>query len=105
MAWIKTVCSVRNQLACFLRTVTGLMDMCCFLWAGAALIGIHITSPFMSMLLEHKVPPRRLLKVLPKLYNELCTYPKSLISFETCGIPALAEFYGNPFKKKQAVME
>ena len=32
-----------------------LMSICKFLWAGAALIGIHLTSPFTSMLLEHKM--------------------------------------------------
>ena len=67
MAWL----DVRNQLACFLHTVSNLMEMCRFLWAGSTLVGIHVTVPFMSMLLDHKVTPRQLLTVLPRLYNDL----------------------------------
>ena len=65
--WLDTYTDVRNQLACYLRNVKGIMDQCIFLWAGAASIGLHITVPFMSMLLDHKVTPRQLLKILPVL--------------------------------------
>ena len=40
--WLTTFADVRNQLACFLRSVSNLMAICKFLWAGAALIGIHL---------------------------------------------------------------
>ena len=59
MTWLPAYAGVRNQLACYLRSVSGLIDMCKFLWAGAALVGIHVT--FLNMLLEHKVTPRKLL--------------------------------------------
>ena len=55
MAWLRTYAGVRNQLACYRRRVSSLIDMCKFLWAGAALVG---TTPFLSMLLEHKVTSR-----------------------------------------------
>ena len=74
--------------------------MCKFLWAGAALVGIHVTSPFMSMLLEHKVTPRKLLDVLPQMYKDLNNYPKSFINLDRCGLPSLEEFFSDPLKKE-----
>ena len=88
--WLKSNSDVRNQLSCYLREVIGLMDQCKFLWASAALIGIHITAPLMSMLLEHKVTPRNLLSILPRLYNNLKTYPLSLCQIEKSGVPSLS---------------
>ena len=99
-SWLRTFADVGNQLACFLRSVSNDIDMCKFLWAGAALIGIHITSPFMSMLLEHKVTPLRLLDILPKMYTDLKTYPVQLTQFEKCGIPSLQEFFLDPLQKE-----
>ena len=97
--WLKTFGDVRNQLACFLRSVTNLMEICKFLWAGAALIGVHLTAPFMSMLLEHRVTPLRLLQVLPALYNELDSYERDLTDMNICGFPSLEDFFLDPFKK------
>ena len=77
--WLDTFADVRNQLSCYLRAVCNLIDMSKFLWAGAALIGIHITVPFMSMLLNHRVTPRQLLAILPQMYLDLCRYPLSLM--------------------------
>ena len=77
LAWLSTFPDVRNQLSCYLNTVANLIDMCKFLWAGAALIGIHLTVPFMSMLLFHRVTPRELLVILPKLHKDLIEYPKA----------------------------
>ena len=76
------------------------MGICKFLWAGAALIGIHLTTPFMSILLEHKVTPLKLLEVLPKLYSELISYEKPLTQFHECGFPSLDDFFLDPFKKE-----
>ena len=100
MTWLRTFAGVRNQLACFLRSVSSLMDMRKFLWAAAALVGIHVTSPFLSMLLEHKVTPRQLLEVLPKMYKDLSTYPVSFTNLNKCGLPALQEFFANPLQKE-----
>ena len=76
------------------------MDMCKFLRAGEALVGIHVTSPFLSMLLEHKVTPRQLLEVLPKMYKDLSTYPVSFTNLNKCGLPPLQEFFANPLQKE-----
>ena len=100
MKWLETYTDDRNQLACFLRKILGIMDQCKFLWAGAAFIGIHLTRPFMIMLLEHKVPPRKLLQVLPILYKSLQQYPHSLCHIDNCGIPAMKPYFLNPFLKE-----
>ena len=102
MAWLQTFSDVRNQLSCYLRSVMSIMDMCKFLWAGAALIGIHITAPFMSMLLDHRVTPRKLLVILPQLYDDLKAYSLSLVQIDECGITAMREFFLHPLKKESA---
>ena len=96
---VKTYTDVRNQLACFLREILGIMNQCKFLWTGAALIGIHVTRLFMSMLLDHKVPPRKLLQVLPNVYKNLQQYPHSLCQIN-CGIPVMKPYFLNPFRKE-----
>ena len=102
MEWLDTFADVRNQLSCYLRTVCNLMDMSKFLWAGAALIGIHITVPFMSMLLNHRVTPRQLLVILPELYHDLCSYPLTMTNMKRCAIPSLAPFFLDPLKKESS---
>ena len=87
--WLNSNTDARNQLTCYLREVIGIMDLCKFLWAGAALIGVQLTQPFISMLLDHKVTPRKLLVILPELYNNLKDYPESLCNTNSCAIPAL----------------
>ena len=42
--WLNSNSDVRNQLSSYVREVVGLMDPCNFLWAGAALVGIHVTA-------------------------------------------------------------
>ena len=65
--WLNVNTDTRNQLSCYLRDTLGIMDQCKFLWAGAAIIGIQLTQPFISMLLDHKVTPRNLIDILPNL--------------------------------------
>ena len=106
IAWHATY--VRNQLSCYVNTVSNLMDMCKFLWAGAALIGIYLTVPFMNMLLSHKVTPRKLLKffqILPKLHKDLLDYPNKLTTLTSCGLPILYPYYLNPLKKETSPYE
>ena len=98
--WLENFTDVRNQLACYLREVSGIMDQCMFLWAGASLIGLHITVPFMSMLLDHQVTPRMLLKILPDLYKDLVSYENTMCQIDECGIAALAPYFLNPTKKE-----
>ena len=100
MAWPRTYAGVRNQLVCYLRGLSCPIDMCKFLPAGAALVGIHVTMPFLSMLLERKVTPRKLLDVLPELHKDLSSYPISFTNMDKCGLPALQEFFSNPLQKE-----
>ena len=100
LKWLGTFTDVRNQLACYLREVETLSEQCKFLWAGAAIIGIHVTVPFMSMLLDHRVTPRQLLEILPSLYSDLKSYPKSLRKLDDCGIPSLSPYFLNPFVRE-----
>ena len=98
--WLNSNTDARNQLTCYLREVIGIMDLCKFLWAGAALIGVQLTQPFISMLLDHKVTPRKLLVILPELYNNLKDYPESLCNTNSCAIPALEPFFLNPHARE-----
>ena len=36
--WLVSVPHIQNQLSCYLQSISGLLDTCKFLWAGAALI-------------------------------------------------------------------
>ena len=53
----------------------------------------------MSMLLDYKVTPLKLLDVLPNLYHDQHSYPMSLAQMNECGIPSMNEFYPNPLDK------
>ena len=46
----------------------------------AAVIGLHLIIPFMSMLLDHRVTPKQLLNTLPALHQDLMNYPTDLTS-------------------------
>lgn len=97
--WLEQFTEVRNTLSCYLRTVIGLMEICIFQWAAAALIGLHVTVPFMSMLLDYKATQRQLLQILPSLHSDLSTYKTSLIKFDGPAIESLAPFWQQPFDK------
>ena len=45
--FINTFANVRNNLATFLRDTGHLYEICNFLWLGPALIGIHLTEPYL----------------------------------------------------------
>ena len=97
--WLETIIDVRNTLSCYLRSVVTLMPVCIFQWAAAALIGLHVTTPFMSMLLDYKATQRELLIILPDLYEDLIQYHTSLIKFDGPAIKSLAKFWQPPFEK------
>lgn len=73
-----------------------LSDMCNFLWLGGALLGIHLTEPYLFMILDMNVSHNDLLVVLPKLYNDLSTYPRSLAQLTEPGLPALSAAWLDP---------
>lgn len=57
LEWLETFDDMKNQLMCYLLEKKQLTDQGKFFWCGAVLVGIHITIPFMSMLLYHRVNP------------------------------------------------
>ena len=95
--WLESYQSIRNSLSCYLRSVIGLMSISVFQWCAAALIGFHLTTPFMSMIIDHKVTQRQLLVILPKLYSELDTYPNSFIRFDKPALSSLSKYWLPPF--------
>eukprot|EP00111_Clytia_hemisphaerica_P016701 TCONS_00049517-protein len=52
----------------------------------------------MSMLLDHKVTPRQLLVILLQLYQDLCSYPLSMIHMTRCALPSMQTFFLDPLK-------
>ena len=76
------------------------MELCKFLWTGAALISLHITRPFIIILQEHKVTPMQLLVILSELYKNLKEYPMSLCQISTIAILALKAYFLYPYVKE-----
>ena len=97
--WLDQFTDICNTLSCYLRTVIGLIDICMFQWATAALVGFHITAPDMTMRLDYKVTHLELLDILPKLHIDLLSYKTSLIKFDGPAIKALTPFWQPPFVK------
>ena len=100
--FISSYTNIRNQLAIFLRDTVHLSDMCNFLWLGGALLGLHLTEPYMFMILDMNVSHNDLLVVLPKLYDDLSSYPKSLAQLAEPGLPSLADAWLDPLSKDSA---
>ena len=97
--FISSYTNIRNQLAIFLRDTVHLSDMCNFLWLGGALLGIHLTEPYLFMILDMNVSHNVLLEVLPKLHQDLSTYPKSLAQLSEPGLPSLSGSWLDPLNK------
>ena len=100
--WINFVDSnsnIRNQLSIFLRDTMHLSDINLFLWLGPALLGIHLSEPYIFLLLELKVTHLELLTILPQLYEELMSCPRSLSQLSEPAFPALSRAWINPFSK------
>ena len=68
------------------------MDICVFQWAPAALIGLHVTTSFMAMLLNYKATQCEHLENLPKLHEEFRNYHTSMIKSDGPVITALKNF-------------
>ena len=97
--FVSSYTNIRNQLAIFLRDTVHLSDMCNFLWVGGAVLGIHLTEPYLYMILEMNLSHNDLLEVLPKLYEDLSTYPKSLAQIAEPGLPSLSFAWLDPLNK------
>ena len=102
ISFIDSYPNIRNQLTIFLRSTSHLSDICRFLWLGAALFGLHVTYPYMNMLIDMKVDHLQLLEILPSMYNELVEYPTSLAQIDTPGLPSLSFAWLNPFEKESS---
>ena len=98
--FVNAYCNIRNQLSIFLRDTMHLSDICLFLWLGPALLGIHLTEPYIFLLLELKVTHLDLLQIFPQLSDELCNYPKSSAHLSERAFPTLRLAWIDPFSKK-----
>ena len=96
ISFIESHPNIRNQLTTFIRETIHLAEVCNVLWLGAALFGIHVTWPYMNLLLELEATHTDLLRILPEMYNHLATYPVSLAQLSTPGIPALKDSWVDP---------
>ena len=94
--FINVRADVRNDLAIFLRDTQHLGDICLHLWLGPALLGIHLTEPYLALLIDQQANHLDLLKILPQLYNELsnCEIPLSQISKPA--YPSLKDVWVDP---------
>ena len=70
--------------------------MCNFLWLGGALLDIHLTEPYLFMILDMNMSPNVLLQVL---YQDLYTYPKSLAQLSETGLSSLSDAWLDPLSK------
>ena len=57
----------RNDLTMFLKDTQHLKDICILLWLGPALLSIHLTEPYLSLLSDQKATHLDLIEVLLKL--------------------------------------
>ena len=87
---------IRNNLAIFLRDTQHLSDICTVLWLGPALLGIHLTEPYLALLLEEQVTHLDLLRILPQLYKELNEYQISLAQINEPAFPSLKNGWIDP---------
>ena len=97
--WIETFSDIRNTLSCYLRSVINLIDICVFQWEATSLIGLHVTTPFMSMLLDYKVTLRELLDILPTLYKDLCSYETYFNKLDGSAVKSFTKLWQPPLKK------
>ena len=97
--FISSYPNIRNQLAIFLRDTSHLSDMRSFLWLGGALLGLHLTEPHLFLILDIGASHNDFLEVLPKLYQDLTSYPKSLAQLSEPGLPSLAHAWLDPLDK------
>ena len=81
----------RNDLAIFLRDTQHLKDICFLLWLGPALLGIHLTEPYLSLLIDQKATHLDLLEGLLKLHSELLESPSTVGQADYSAFPSLKD--------------
>ena len=70
-----------------------------FYLVGAALIGIHIGEPYVNLLMVKKAKMSELIKIFPKLHQELQDPPHAFTQLGCPAIPCLANSWLDPFDK------
>ena len=98
--FIESYANLRNDLAAFLRDCLHLSEICTFLWLGAALIGVHLVEPYMTLILDMKATHSELLETLKNVYSSLNTYEIPFSQLEKPAIPALSKAWINPTSKQ-----
>ena len=90
----------RNDLPMFLRDTQYLKDICILLWLGPALLGIHLTEPYLSLLIDPKATHLNLLEVLPKLHSELLDCASTAGQVDYPPFPSLKDSWIDPRSKE-----
>ena len=103
--FINTHTEVRNDLAIFLRDTQHLSDICTLLWLGPALIGIHLTEPYLSLLIDHEASHVDLLEIFPKLYKELLDSLNKVAQVEEPAFKSLQHVWINPLSQNSPYKE
>ena len=91
---------VRNDLAVFLRDTQHLSEMCTLLWLGPALVGVHLTEPYLSLLIDHNATHSDLLEIFPKLYRELLDSPSRAMQLDEPAFLSLQHGWISPMSSK-----
>ena len=66
------------------------------LWLGPALLGIHLTEPYLALLIDKQATHLDLLKILPQLYQELVDCPGKISQISRPAFPSLKDVWIDP---------
>ena len=83
-------------MAIFLRDTQHLNEICLLLWLGPALLGIHVTEPYLALLIDNQATHLDLLKILPQLYQELVDCPGKISQISRPAFPSLKDVWIDP---------
>ena len=85
----------------FLRDVQHLKDTQILLWLGGlALLCIHLTEPYLSLLIAQKATHLDLLEVLSKLHSELLESASTVGQVDYPAFPLLKDLWIDPQSKE-----
>ena len=96
LEFVNTRTEIRNDLTIFLRDTQHLSDICNLLWLGPVLLGIHLTEPYLALLIDRQATHLELLTILPELYKELSEYKISLAQIKKAALPSLRDVWVDP---------
>ena len=85
----------------FLRDIQHLKDTRIFLWLGGpALLCIHLTEPYLSLLIDQKATHLDLLEVLSKPHSELLESASTVGQVDYPAFPLLKDMWIDPQSKE-----